>query len=270
MTIDEKIIKNTIEKNYKIVIEKIEKNEESTDGNVYMVNSNEKKYVIKIYSNINHANSMAKLHDFLSLHKVKVPKIIKNLENKPYCKENGFYIVVYSFMDGKHITWDNGKGRLKEKTIRYVAKALRNLHDTTENNNTFELPKLTFGSKLGRNSVLHFDLTKHNIFIDDDTENKVGFIDFDDAKYGPSVCDVAIIISILFFSKTNGANLEDTHKFINEYYSDDIELRNREIPFIKEFSLKWLEYLLNENEFDTSTKESFEARKELISKYLIL
>ena len=40
-----------------------------------------------------------------------------------------------------------------------------------------------------------------NIFFKYGIGCKISFIDFDDAKYGPSVCDVAIAISNLFFSK---------------------------------------------------------------------
>ena len=47
-------------------------------------------------------------------------------------------------------------------------------------------------------SILHFDVTKNNIFYND---GKIYFIDFDDAKYEPVICDVAIAITNLFISK---------------------------------------------------------------------
>mgnify|MGYP003308183202 CR=1 FL=1 len=48
-----------------------------------------------------------------------------------------------------------------------------------------------------RKSILHFDLTKGNVFYN----NKIEFIDFDDAKYGNSIYDVTILIGFLFISK---------------------------------------------------------------------
>lgn len=263
-------IKRILNEHYNIIANKIEKNEKSTDGNVYMIFTNESKYVVKIYNDINHTNSIAKLHDFLSSHGVSAPFIIRNFNKKLYTKLNNEYMVVFSFMEGKNITWDKENAKLEDNTIKHIAKALKKLHDVTTNNNIFNLPKLSFGRNLERNSVLHFDLTRNNFFINDNMDNKVGFIDFDDAKYGPSVCDVAIIIANLFFSKTHGVDIEGTKKFINEYYYNESELRSKEVHLIKEFALKWIDYILNENEFDTSTTDSFVIRRKLIEKYLLI
>lgn len=108
---------------------------------------------------------------------------------------------------------------------------------------------------------------KNNIFIDT-KQDRVGLIDFDDAKFGASVCDVAILVSNLFFSKSKGANLEGMYKFINAYYEGNLKIKEIEVPRIKELALMWIDYVLNGNEFDSSTTESFEARKKLINMYL--
>ena len=41
-----------------------------------------------------------------------------------------------------------------------------------------------------------------------------------------------------------------------------------ESPLIKEYGLKWINYLLNEKKFNTSLTESFEEKRILIRKYL--
>ncbi len=115
--------------------------------------------------------------------------------------------------------------------------------------------------------MLHFDLTRNNIFINTE-QDKIGFIDLDDAKFGASVCDVAILIANLFFSKSRGTNLEGMRKFIDAYYENDLEIKSVEVPRIKELALMWIDYVLNGNEFDASTTESFEARKRLITNLL--
>ena len=61
-------------------------------------------------------------------------------------------------------------------------------------------------------------------------------------------------------------NLTGIHLFIDEYYGDDIKLREEETKYIKEYASKWIEYVLNGNEFDTSTTESFKVKLELIKK----
>ena len=253
---------NLLEEKYEILADKIEKNEESTDGNVFVIYGKENKYIMKIYDSIEHTHAIVKLYYFLEKHRIIAPKIVNNKENNGYTSFQNKFIVITTFVEGSHIIWDNGKGKFKGSTIKKIAEELRKLHNATQNCENLELPKLTFGKKMSRNSVLHFDLTKHNIFINENGE--IGFIDFDDAKYGASVCDVAIIVSIMFFSKTNGANLRDVHKFVNDYYGEDYELKNIETPVIKKFCIDWLDYLLHENQFDTSTKESFEVRRNLI------
>lgn len=58
------------------------------------------------------------------------------------------------------------------------------------------------------------------------------------------------------------------HKFIDVYYEDDLKIKKVEVPKIKEFALMWIDYVLNGNEFDSSTTESLEAREKLINEFL--
>ncbi len=265
-------IKRQLEKEYSIMVEKIEKSKESTDGNVFICYSNNKKYAIKIYDDIIHTKAMTALHLKLISTGFDVPKIIFSKDNKEYITlYNKNLLVVYSFMEGKKIDW-NKFGKIDEYIINKIAKTLRKLHSVTNGENKFELPKLPFINKsdINRYSVLHFDLTRNNIFINEYMKSEIGFIDFDDAKYGPSVCDVAIAIANLFFSKTRGVDIYGVYKFMDEYYYNEPELKNKEVPFIKKFALQWIDYILDGNEFDTSTTESFIIRRQLIDQNLLI
>ena len=116
--------------------------------------------------------------------------------------------------------------------------------------------------EISRKSLLHFDLTRGNIFHNN---SKIGIIDFDDAKFGASVCDVAIAIANLFFSKSRGVDKEGYKKFIEVYYSDEKEkIKKTEIPMIKDIAINWINYVLKNNSFNASDTESFEVRKKLI------
>lgn len=261
INIEEKI-KKELEENYTIVVDKIEKNEKSTDGNVFTIYSeNSKKYFVKVYDNINHVNQMINIHTYLTKLNINIPKIITSNENKAYMTIfEETYIVVYSLIKEEQITYN-----LDDNTISNIAKMLYKIHSVTQGENQFKLLKIQFECKnnIERYSLLHFDLTKGNIFVDN-IENNIGIIDFDDAKYGPSVYDVAIIIANLFFSKTNGVNIKGLNKFIDEYYGEKIELRNKEEHLIKGLALKWIDYILDNNEFDSSTTESFIVKRKLI------
>ncbi len=254
-------IERILKEKYNIIAKNIEKSAESTDGNVYIVDCNDTKYVIKIYKEISHTKSMVDLYRTLELFKINTPNVIYSKDKKEFEKIlDTNYLVVYSYINGQQLEYD----RLNRKIIMAIARELRKLHNITEKNE-FNLHKVQFLDEKGRQSILHFDLTKNNIFI---SNNKIYFIDFDDAKYGSAVCDIAILISNLFFSKTHGTDLEGVKIFIDEYYCNEHELKKKETPLIKEYALQWIDYILKGNNFDTSTTESLEIRKKLITENL--
>ena len=98
---------------------------------------------------------------------------------------------------------------------------------------------------------------------------KIGLIDFDDAKYGETIIDIAILIANLYFSKTKQTNIEGIKTFLNEYYKNDNELKKTEIVLIKSAAEKWIDYVLNRNILESSTTDSFKVKKEKL-KNLIL
>lgn len=55
-------MKEEIKKKYCLEIDKIIKNEDSTDGNVYIIKNLSNKYIMKLYDNEKHAISMVDIH----------------------------------------------------------------------------------------------------------------------------------------------------------------------------------------------------------------
>ena len=259
-------VKGIIENSYGIKVDSIEKNKQSTDGNVFIVYTDEQKYVMKIYENLSHAKKMTFLHNKLIDCGLNVPKVIKTSNKELYTKLNDKEnSVLYSYMKGKQISDEHVS--MDDAIISKIANELYKLHKCTYGDNIFNLTNLPFSVKSKRTSVLHFDLTKDNIFM---YKDKIGFIDFDDAKYGPAVCDVAICISILFFSKKRGVDINKTKRFIDEYYSNEPIVKQTELPLIKECAINWIDYILNNNRFDTSTTESFVIKRKLVEENLNL
>ena len=250
----EEVIKNS----YDLELLSINKNEDSTDGNVYNVKTSNNKYIIKIYDNLESATNMINLHN--SLKDLYIPRIISTKDNSYLVKYNNKYIVMYSFLEGIQISKyiKENDNTYNEEVVRQIAKSLRKLHDSTENNN-FNLKIVDFANNLSRKSVLHFDLTKANIFINN---NEIGFIDFDDSKYGDSICDVAILIAFLFISKKRGIDNKSINIFLDNYYKvGEKELKENELRYIKPYIKEWIDYLLSGHEFDSSLKDSFEFKK---------
>ena len=243
---------------YKLNIVSIVKNNESSDGNVYNIKTDNNKYIAKIYDDINMVNNMVSLYNYLE--KMNIPKIIKTENGNYFSKYMDKFIIIYSFLEGKplskFITENNNT--CPDEIVSLMAKEVRKLHNLTLNKN-FNFKTLDFANNLNRKSILHFDLTKENIFINN---NKIGFIDFDDAKYGDSICDVAILLSFLFVSKKRGIDNKKINIFLNNYYDDnEKKLKNEESRYIKTYIKYWVDYLLDGHEFDSSLKNSFEFKK---------
>ena len=251
-------LKKYIEENYNINVIDIEKNTASTEGNVYIIKN---EYVVKVYEDLYHVKNMIELHRLLELKNIYAPKIIKTKTNNSYINFiSGKYIVIYSFILGNEIS------ELDNNIICNIANLLRKLHNETLNNK-LNLSSINFinNKNIKRKSILHFDITRHNVF---NNNAEIIFIDFDDAKYGESVIDVAIAITNLFFSKKRCVNKQGINIFIDEYYKDDIENKIIELPLIKSIAIKWINYVLSGHEFDASTFESFNIKKKLIEENL--
>lgn len=169
---------------------------------LYIIKNLSNKYIMKLYDNEKHAISMVDIHKDLKSDGMNVSNIVLNKENIGYSLlENGKYCVIYSFLNGEEIG-NLFKNISKDTSIR-IAKEIKNIHKITSGNNKYNLPVLPFkvDGVFNRYSILHFDLTRRNIFYNENWQSQIGFIDFDDAKYGPTVVDVAIAISLLYFSK---------------------------------------------------------------------
>ena len=249
-------LKTVLSNKYCINILNIEKSLESTDGNVYIIDTDKNKFVAKIYTDLNHANTMINIHTDLYNKNFYVPQIIKTNNNKNYIiLEDNKILVLYSFLEGCKIS------KVLNDIIKPLARELKKLHNSTKEN-IYKLDDVPFDvdKSIKRCSLLHFDLTKNNIFYN----NKIGFIDFDDAKYGPSILDVSILVSLLFFSKSRGFDINNFKLFINTYYENDTDTKKEEIKLIKEYAIKWINYTLNKCEFNPSIKNSFEIKKELM------
>lgn len=74
--------------------------------------------------------------------------------------------------------------------------------------------------------------------------------------------DIAILLSFLFISKKRGVDNEGIKLFLDNYYNEsELQLRNEETSYIKEYIKCWVDYLLDGHNFDSSLKDSFEFKK---------
>ena len=254
---DQDIIK-VIKDNYRIDVKKIEKNEESTDGNVYVIEDGISKYVLKIYMSEKHTKKMVQLHKILESNNINAPRIVKSIHNVYFEMYEDSYYVVYSFIEGKKLK----ECEFEKSKIKHIAKYLKELHKLKVPEDC-DLDTVKITNYDDKKSILHFDITKSNIFINND---EVFFIDFDDAKYGSAIFDIAIAVTNLFISRAHGADINGINYFINEYYDNDVEKIKQEIPKIKEAAIIWLNETLMKQHLSTSIKEGLTNKINWINK----
>ena len=246
-------LKESIEKNYNLDIVDITKSSESTVKNVYIISTKNKKYVAKIYNNDLYRSMIKIIEDIKD--NFYVPNIIKTINNKFYMKIYNYHLILYDFLLGTQLE----QTKITKGIIKEIACTLRLFHNYTSKN-IYDVEEVKIDNiNLDRKSLLHFDLTKGNIFY---YNKKIGLIDFDDARYGISVMDVAIILVHLFCSKKNGINEEGIKIFLNYYYEDKI-LMEKEIKYIKNLSVRWIDDVMKQS-LPISTIESLDIKKNLI------
>ncbi len=238
----------------------VEKNSDSTDGNVYMIKCATDKFIAKVYDDIKHANSMVMLHNTLSK-MIHIPQIIYSDLNDEATNKN--HIVIYSFMKGTPIDEKITNGKIDSEIIKKIGKTIHQMHDLASQGNKFQLPELPFDTINQRRAMLHFDLTKSNIFANENDE--ISIIDFDDAMYGSAIYDISILIAFFFFSETRGVDLEGMHTFLDSYYEEDEVLKNEEIKHIKVCVTQWVDYLTSNKELPDDLIECFKTKCKMIN-----
>lgn len=253
--------KNIIEEKYNFKIINIKKNEKSTDKNVYNLFTDKNEYILKIYNSKKHVENMSNLFKKLEQYNFYIPQIYNTIDNKSYIYLFNKYIIIYSYLAGKEI--GEAFSNLPDDISVLLARKLKKFHEVTKKNLNLEV--IGLGNKKLRTSILHFDLTRSNIFYNKN-KNEIGFIDFDDAKYGQTIIDISILIVNVYISKLRGIDIHGIKTFINEYYKNESELKKQELPLIKDTAIKWINKILSENKLETSTIDSLEIRKKLISK----
>lgn len=114
--LNENSIRKIMKENYKIEISKIEKIDRGT-ANIYKIQSKEKKYILKEFSQGRTEESVIKetnIINYLKERNIKVPIYIKTIEGKFYTKYNDRIIIVQEYIEG--YTMENNTGNY-EKTI---------------------------------------------------------------------------------------------------------------------------------------------------------
>ncbi len=132
--LNESIIKKLLKDNYEINVSKIKKIDRGT-ANIYEVESEEKKYILKEFSDGRSEESVIKETDiinFLKDRNIKVPVYIKSTQDNFYIKYENRIIILQEYVDGYTMENNTGDYYKTIESARILGKITKELQDYME------------------------------------------------------------------------------------------------------------------------------------------
>lgn len=209
-------------KPYKIEVDKfwhVSKGEVNTN---IIVKSEKKKYFIKVaeYRRESDARFQVELSHFLQKHNFPVPTIAKTIRGKHYQMFKGKPVLVFEFIEGKHLNLNNkrekqlllkkiyelqgllSKYKPKEKPWIKYANDIRHESEWLKTANKkylfqyweeMEKELASINYKKLRTQIIHGDINKENVVIN--PKGEMYFIDFDEARLDYLLYDIAVFLT---------------------------------------------------------------------------
>lgn len=238
-----------IENNYQIKIEKIEFINMGILNSNFLIFTEDKKYVLRIFEadrTLEEEEQEIKLLEEISSI-IPVPKIMKSKDNKYITEYNNKKMSIFEHIDGEILISRN----INQVIMREIAWYLGKLHKFSQN---FDLERFNRKSRINLDfyleeikksnidfeekekifllaeelkqidfeilpkGIIHSDIFPDNVIVKEGHIN--GIIDFNEAYYGPFIYDLAIVINCwirgkkyLSFQKEN----DMIRDFLNNY-----------------------------------------------------
>ena len=203
----------------------VEKPEDGIEGNTYIITAGKQKYVAKVYGNQQQADILANYQNALYEANVPVSAIVKTQANELATKLNGQYAVLCEFAHGSPLGWRKELSNMPNPLSRSIALALAKMHYVGQSIHAAKLgyalsaPAVLspHNLKACRQTLIHGDLTRENIFVDPHTSALTAIIDFGDAHYDYITYDIAIALTHIYVTKSWGIDFSGIEDFLAAY-----------------------------------------------------
>ncbi len=210
---------------------------------VFLVTTNNNKYILKIDSHDSYLGTEVLFTKFLKLQGLPVADVVSNDKGELLSQIDDHSCVLFSFCLGSKI--DGGElGQNASVDLANVISKIHRLmisnHDISASTNKrssidpangiYDESILKKWTKIAdeeksidfakqRSLLIHGDLTRQNILISENQDRISAIIDFGDAHYDFVSWDLAILITHIFVTKSFGIDWEGLKYFFDEYFS---------------------------------------------------
>jgi Ser/Thr protein kinase RdoA (MazF antagonist) len=256
--------------------------EDGLEGNTLIVTDGEHKCVIKLFDNYKQAEAIAAFQYRLHAATILVPAIVPTKAGELTAKLGSVTIVMSEFIDGVTIGWGKEFSEISESISATLAVALGDMHKKsqslpiniaighsldTEHIIHYASDKLGFGRLLEdlqytRKAMIHADLARENIFLNESCTHVKAIIDFGDAHFDYLTYDIATLLTQVYATKSWGIDFRAIEQFMDLYLKRN-PLRQHELqtilPLMKLRNLGILheiEQKLREGDPDSASLES--------------
>lgn len=203
--------------------------EDGIEGNAYLITAKKMRYVAKVYTSLMQANTLANYQNAVHTAGAPVPVITKTLASELVATISGLHIVVCEFAHGNPIGWRNEFAKIPAILSRDIAQALAKMHQVNQNLSETKIAhSLSAVDHLSdflhdntlksvRQTMIHGDLTRENVFVDSATSKLTAIIDFGDAHHDYITYDIATALTQIYVTKSWGIDFEGIKDFLRVY-----------------------------------------------------
>lgn len=211
--------------------------EEGLENKTYIVIGNQQKYVAKLYDSVPRALAVAQFQNALSAAGLPVPKIFSTNTGELISQLDTNAMVLCAFAEGTPMGWSDDFASLAGPLSADMGRTVAAMHKTAqtlklEHKLDHPLSVSRASAQLGsawharfprynlaqvRQSMIHGDLTRENIFVDRPLQSVAAIIDFGDAHYDYISYDIATLLTHIYVSKTWGIDFDGITDFLRAY-----------------------------------------------------
>lgn len=267
--------------------------EDGLEGNTYIVTTGTKRFVAKLYDDRQRAETIARFQYRLKNHHLPVPDLLKTTSGDLVAVFRKAYLAVSDYVEGGPLGWNADSAQIKSSLSSSLANAIARMHNLTHTIDTGSQidHSLSANSILKqfensdetkylqnilievRQSIIHGDLARENIFLTSDRKSLKAFIDFGDAHFDFITYDIATLLTQVYVTKTWGidfAGIQDFLASYNKYNELSAKEKRSILPLMILRNQGLLAQIENELEHTKTNHETLESISKSLQAKLVL